>query len=177
MKETNLSHHEKALPLQIGGLLQEHHLRLATAESCTGGQIASQITAVAGASDYFESGVITYSNAAKTRILSVPEELIEEKGAVSAEVAQAMAEGVRKNEKVALGLSVTGIAGPEGGSDEKPVGLVFIALAHQNETEVKRFRLSGDRKTIQYEATQIALEILLTYLRSLIKPLKKRPWT
>ncbi len=170
LKETKPGHHEKTLPLQIGVLLQKHHLRLATAESCTGGQISSQITAVAGASGYFESGVITYSNAAKTRILSVPKELIKAKGAVSAEVAQAMAEGVRKNEKVPLGLSVTGIAGPEGGSDEKPVGLVFIALAHQNETEVKCFRFSGDRKTIQYEATQTALEILLIYLRSLKTP-------
>ncbi len=159
--------HEKALTRQIGALLLKHHLRLATAESCTGGQIASQITAIAGASGYFESGVIAYNNAAKTRLLSVSETLIEKKGAVSAEVARAMAEGIRKNAETELGLSVTGIAGPDGGSDEKPVGLVFIALASQKKTEVIRFHFSGDRKTIQDKATQTALEQVLTYLNKI----------
>lgn len=151
--------------MQIGAFLQKHHLRLATAESCTGGQIASQITSVAGASRYFESGVITYSNHAKSRLLSVSEKLIEEKGAVSSEVARAMAKGVRKNAVVELGLSVTGIAGPDGGSHEKPVGLVFIALSDQDKTEAKRFLFSGKRNTIQSEATQAALKMLATYLK------------
>jgi len=154
-----------ALATQIGALLQKLHLKLATAESCTGGQIASQITAVAGASRYFECGYITYSNRAKTHLLSVPEGLIAQKGAVSAEVARTMAEGVRKNAGVDLGLSVTGIAGPEGGSDEKPVGLIYIALSDQKGTELKRCLFSGNRNTIQCEAAQTALQMLSTHLK------------
>lgn len=165
MEQTSPPDHDKTLTMQIGEILRKNHLMLATAESCTGGQIASKITAVAGASHYFESGIIAYSNRAKIRLLSIPEERIEKEGAVSSAVAQAMAEGVRKNANVDLGLSVTGIAGPDGGKPEKPLGLVFIALSDQNKTEVKRFLFSGSRNAIQSKASQAALKILITYLK------------
>lgn len=153
------------LASQIGKILQKHHLTLAVAESCTGGQIASQITAVPGASHYFDSGYITYNNRAKIRLLFVPETLIKKNGAVSGEVAHAMAEGVRKQAGVDLGLSVTGIAGPEGGSKKKPVGLVYISLSNPNETQTHVFLFSGSRNDIQREASETALKILLTYLK------------
>lgn len=165
MEQTNPTDHDKTLTIQIGEILRKNHLMLATAESCTGGQIASKITAVAGASHYFESGCITYSNRAKIRLLSISEKLIEKKGAVSSEVACAMAEGVRKNANVDLGLSVTGIAGPDGGKPEKPLGLVFIGLSDQDKTEVQRFLFSGNRNAIQSEASRTALNILVTYLK------------
>ena len=133
-------------------------LKLATAESCTGGLIAAALTELAGASHVFERGFVTYSNAAKTELLGVPADLIAEHGAVSAAVAQAMAEGALAHSHADIAVAVTGIAGPGGGSAEKPVGLVFVAGARRGETvKVERHVFPGDRAQIR-EAT--ALEAL-----------------
>jgi nicotinamide-nucleotide amidase len=144
----------------VGLRLAVNGFTLATAESCTGGLIAERLTEVPGSSSYFMEGVVTYSNEAKTRLLGVPAELIEEHGAVSAEVAEAMAEGVKQRAGVDFGLSVTGIAGPGGGSEEKPVGLVYIALADDAHTEHRRLMLPGDRHLIRWRASQAALDLL-----------------
>lgn len=133
---------------------------LATAESCTGGLVAERLTEVPGSSNYFMEGVVTYSNEAKTRLLGVPAGLIEEHGAVSAEVAEAMAEGVKRRAGVDFGLSVTGVAGPGGGTEAKPVGLVYIALADDAHTEHRRLMLPGDRHLIRWRSSQAALDLL-----------------
>jgi nicotinamide-nucleotide amidase len=143
-----------ALKLTVG------RYSLATAESCTGGLIAQRLTALPGASKYFIEGVVAYSNDAKTRTLGVEPILLLEHGAVSAPVAEAMAEGVRTRAGTDFGLSVTGIAGPEGGSDEKPVGLVYIALADDAHTEHRKLKLPGDRHLIRWRASQAALDLL-----------------
>ena len=142
------------LRLAVGGF------SLALAESCTGGLISERLTNVAGSSVYFKEGVVTYSNDAKIRSLGVPAELILEHGAVSAQVAEAMAEGVRQRADTDFGLSVTGIAGPGGGSEEKPVGLVYIALSDDAHTEHRKMILPGDRELIRWRASQAALDLL-----------------
>jgi nicotinamide-nucleotide amidase len=142
------------LRLAVGGF------NLAVAESCTGGLIAHRLTEVPGSSSYFMEGVVTYSNEAKTRLLGVPEELIERHGAVSAEVAEAMAEGVKRRAATDFGLAVTGVAGPGGGTEEKPVGLVYVSLADDAHTEHRRIMLPGDRHLIRWRASQAALDLL-----------------
>ncbi|HVF55160.1 MAG TPA: competence/damage-inducible protein A [Pyrinomonadaceae bacterium] len=133
---------------------------ISVAESCTGGLIAQRLTEVPGSSSYFMQGVVTYSNESKARLLGVAPELIEEHGAVSAQVAEAMAEGARFRAGTDFGLSVTGIAGPGGGSEEKPVGLVYIALSDDAHTEHRRLMLPGDRQLIRWRASQAALDLL-----------------
>jgi nicotinamide-nucleotide amidase len=142
------------LKLTVGGYT------LSVAESCTGGLIAQRITDVPGSSKYFIEGVIAYSNDAKTRALGVEPVLLLEHGAVSAPVAEAMAEGIRKRARTDFGLSVTGIAGPGGGSEEKPVGLVYIALADDAHTEHRKLMIPGDRQLIRWRASQAALDLL-----------------
>jgi len=132
---------------------------LSVAESCTGGLIAERLTNVPGSSKYFIEGLVTYSNESKTRLLGVDKKLIREFGAVSQQVARDMARGVRHRAKTDFGLAVTGIAGPDGGSEEKPVGLVYIALADDAHTEHKRFILPGDRELIRWRASQAALAL------------------
>jgi nicotinamide-nucleotide amidase len=144
----------------VGLRLAVNGFTLAVAESCTGGLIAQRLTEVPGSSVYFMEGVIAYSNEAKTRTLGVNPDLIARFGAVSAEVAEAMAEGVRLRADTDFGVSVTGIAGPGGGSDEKPVGLVYIALADDAHTEHRRLMLPGDRHLIRWRASQAALDLL-----------------
>lgn len=144
----------------IGLRLAVAGFTLAVAESCTGGLISQRLTEVPGSSVYFMEGVVTYSNDAKTRSLGVDAELIEQHGAVSAEVAEAMAEGVRKRADTDFGISVTGIAGPGGGSEEKPVGLVYIALSDDAHTEHRKLMLPGDRHLIRWRASQAALDLL-----------------
>ncbi len=155
---------ENSLEEVIGKSLKARGLLLSIAESCTGGRIASRVTRIPGSSHYFESACVTYSNRSKEHLLSVPKSLLEEKGAVSPEVATAMAEGIRKNAGVDLGLAVTGIAGPEGGNVEKPVGLVYISLSDAKQTRVMSCHFQGNRETIQAKATEKALEILKQYL-------------
>jgi nicotinamide-nucleotide amidase len=142
------------LRLAVGGFT------LAVAESCTGGLIAKRLTEVPGSSSYFMEGVVTYSNEAKTHLLGVPADMIKEYGAVSAEIAEEMAEGVKALAETDFGLAVTGIAGPGGGTEEKPVGLVFIALADDAHTEHRRLMIPGDRHLIRTRASQAALDLL-----------------
>jgi len=144
----------------VGRSLAISGFTLAVAESCTGGLIAERLTNVPGSSKYFVEGLVTYSNESKQRLLGVDKKLIREFGAVSQQVARDMARGVRHRAKTDFGLAVTGIAGPEGGTEEKPVGLVFIALADDAHTEHKRFVLPGDRELIRWRASQAALDML-----------------
>lgn len=144
----------------IGLKLSVGRYTLAVAESCTGGLIAQRLTDVPGSSKYFLEGVIAYSNDAKKRTLGVEPILLLEHGAVSAPVAEAMAEGVRKRAGADFGLSITGIAGPDGGSEEKPVGLVYIALSDDVQTEHRKLMIPGDRYLIRWRASQAALDLL-----------------
>ena len=144
----------------VGLKLSVGRYTLAVAESCTGGLISQRLTDVAGSSKYFVEGVVAYSNETKTRALGVKVTLLREHGAVSAEVAEAMAEGVRKRAGTDFGLSVTGIAGPDGGSEEKPVGLVYIALADDAHTKSRKLMIPGDRQLIRWRASQAALDLL-----------------
>ena len=136
---------------------------VATAESCTGGLLAERLTRVPGSSSYFLGGVVCYSNDLKTAWADVPAELIESKGAVSPEVAQALAQGIRRRIGAVLGIGITGIAGPSGGSPEKPVGLVYIALADANGSRDRTLRFPGDRERIRWHASQAALDMLRRY--------------
>lgn len=133
---------------------------LAVAESCTGGHLANRLTNIAGSSEVFLNGCVTYSNESKTRLLGVPAELIARHGAVSEPVARAMAEGIRSRSGTDYGIGITGIAGPGGGTPEKPVGLVFIALATTGATKCIEQRLKYDRETFKFVATQYALDLL-----------------
>ena len=145
-------------------LFRESGLTLAVAESCSGGMIAQRITDLPGSSGYFLEGQVTYSNGAKIRTLGVAVELLDEKGAVSSEVATAMAKGVRRVSGSDLGLAVTGIAGPDGGSEDKPVGTVFISLAAPDGCWTKRFQFSGSRNEIRIITSWTALDWLRRYL-------------
>ena len=134
---------------------------VATAESCTGGLVASRITTISGSSEMFRFGWVTYANAAKTKELGVAPDLLEQHGAVSAEVAQAMAEGALRNSEADIAVAVTGIAGPTGGTEEKPVGTVYFALAAPGRpTQIAKHLLSNKRATFKYMASQIALDLL-----------------
>jgi PncC family amidohydrolase len=137
---------------------------IALAESCTGGLIACRVTDVPGASEYFEVGVVSYSNQAKEKFLGVPAEVVASHGAVSAETAREMAAGIRRVADSDVGLSVTGVAGPGGGSLEKPVGTVFIALAAEGTMIAKRHLFSGNRREIREQAAEAALRLLLGFL-------------
>jgi PncC family amidohydrolase len=145
-------------------ILTQRRMTIALAESCTGGLISSRITDVAGSSNYFEAGLVTYSNRAKEAFLHVPGEILATKGSVSAEVAEKMAEGVRQATRVDIGLSVTGIAGPGGGSEEKPVGTVYMALAVEGKTVIRKHCFSGDRLSIRKQTADEALQLLLDHL-------------
>lgn len=144
----------------VGRLLRERSWTMSAAESCTGGLLAERITAVAGASDYFDRGFVTYSNQAKMDLLGVADDLLREHGAVSAPVAQAMAEGARQRAKVDAAVAITGIAGPAGGSPEKPVGTVFVACATGEQTVVEKHLFSGERRQVQEKSAQAALCLL-----------------
>jgi nicotinamide-nucleotide amidase len=155
------SAHDEALEAVAVKLLKQRKETLATAESCTGGLIANYITNVPGASEVFLAGYITYANNAKSDVLNVGPKLIEKLGAVSEPVARAMAEGARTRAGSTYGLATTGIAGPSGGSDEKPVGTVYIALASgESETIAKKFLFPTDRETFKQLAAQTALDLL-----------------
>lgn len=146
----------------VGGLLTRRGLRVAAAESCTGGLLTSRLTDVPGSSAYVDSSVVAYSNRAKVDLLGVPAELIEAHGAVSEPVAQAMADGVRARAGVDLGVSITGIAGPGGGTEAKPVGMVVVALAGPGEArQVRTLRLvGGARMQVKFQAAQAALDMM-----------------
>jgi len=157
---------DEGMEAAVAKLLKEKGLTISTAESCTGGLIAKRLTDIPGSSRYMERGVVTYSNHSKEEMLNVPARTIIETGAVSKETAKAMAEGVRWAAKTDLGISVTGIAGPEGGTVAKPVGLVYIGLAAPDGVNVKGFNFIGSRDSIRFSASQRALDILRRYLIS-----------
>ena len=155
---------EQTLEEVVGELLRSHGLTLSLAESCTGGLIGHRITNVSGSSDYFQGGIICYSNAAKVNLLGVSSEMLQEHGAVSDPTARQMAEGVRKALKSDLGVSVTGIAGPTGGSKVKPVGTVFIGLANANEILARKYRFWGDREQVKLQSATMALDWVRRYV-------------
>jgi nicotinamide-nucleotide amidase len=140
--------------------LQRNQATIATAESCTGGMVAARLTNVPGSSAYFLGGVVCYSNDLKSVWTGVPSDVIDSKGAVSAEVAVALAEGIRKNTRSSIGVGITGIAGPGGGTPEKPVGLVHIGLADEHGTKERAFQFPGDRDRIRTFATIAALDMV-----------------
>ncbi|MCX6827169.1 MAG: competence/damage-inducible protein A [candidate division Zixibacteria bacterium] len=144
----------------IGRLLKEKKETLATAESCTAGLLAGQITAVPGSSEYFERGVVTYSDRSKMELLGVSENIIRAYGAVSTQTAEAMATGIREKAGVDYGVAITGIAGPDGGTEEKPVGTVFIAVASAKTVKSKKFTMGGDREINRRRSVYTALEFL-----------------
>ena len=132
----------------------------ATAESCSAGLVGHIITMIAGSSDYYQGGVIAYSNRAKQELLGVPEEILRTHGAVSAACAEAMVRGICERSGSPCGLSITGIAGPDGGSAAKPVGTVFIGVAVAGEVVSRRFRFGGDRNSVKSQSAQMALDML-----------------
>ena len=144
----------------IGRLLKQTNRKVAVAESCTGGFVCQRLTNIPGSSAYFDYGLITYSNEAKTTLLGIAAELIATHGAVSEPVARAMADQVRKLAKADYGISITGIAGPDGGTPEKPVGTVFIGVSDETQTTVNEFRFIGNRQRIRFASSQGALNLL-----------------
>lgn len=155
-----------ALVARIAAAMRAHGWTLATAESCTGGLIAGACTDLAGSSDWFEGGIVSYGNAAKTRLLGVPAALIERHGAVSEPVARAMAEGARARLDVDLAVAVTGIAGPGGGSVDKPVGTVWLAWAGPQGVQARREQLAGDRAGVRLATVACALRGVLERLHA-----------
>ena len=152
----------KPVVLEIAALFLKNQWRLATAESCTGGLVASSITALAGSSDWFERGYVTYSNQAKSEDIGVDARLIEQHGAVSEEVARAMAQGTKQSSRSNVTLSITGIAGPTGGSTEKPIGTIWFAWAlHDGSVVAEKKLFSGDREAIRVQACDYSLARLL----------------
>lgn len=144
----------------IAGRLLARKQWLATAESCTGGLIAQLLTSIAGSSEWFERGVVTYSNRAKVELLGVPQKVLDRSGAVSRECAEAMARGLLQQAPVQWAVSVTGIAGPGGGSKDKPVGTVWIGVAQAGAVEARHFLFSGDRESIRRQSAEAALAML-----------------
>lgn len=153
-----------SMEMVVGKLLVENHLQLAVAESCTGGLICRKITNTPGSSAYLLGGVVSYSNSLKTIYLGVSQELLASRGAVSREVAEAMAVGIRGKSGADIGLAVTGIAGPDGGSEEKPVGTVYIAIATSEDNWVNKFHFQGDRGQIREISAQSGLDLVRKYL-------------
>lgn len=152
--------HGESLEQIVGYYLQMRGATLAAAESCTGGMLAGRITTVPGSSRYFLGGAVVYDNSLKTLFADVPPLLIAENGAVSSQVAAALAEGIRKRCKATLGVGITGVAGPDGGTEQKPVGLVYVALSGEDKTEVVERKFPGDRERIRHWATQQALDMV-----------------
>lgn len=153
-----------ALAAKVGVAALAKRAMIATAESCTGGLVAGALTAVAGSSDWFERGFITYSNEAKADQLAVPADVIERHGAVSEQAVTLMASGALRASRAQWAVAVTGIAGPTGGSSEKPVGTVWFAWASPAGVEARWFRLDGDRAEVRRESVRIALQGLLDRL-------------
>jgi nicotinamide-nucleotide amidase len=149
----------------VGMYLVMRQKTVAVAESCTGGLLAERLTRISGSSNYFLGGIVCYSNDLKTRLAGVPADMLETHGAVSKPVAQAMAEGVRARSGASVGIGITGIAGPNGGTGEKPVGLVFISLADEKGTQVREFHFPGSRDRVRHWATQMALEMMRRRIR------------
>jgi nicotinamide-nucleotide amidase len=157
------STHGETMEEVVARALTENRATIAVAESCTGGMLAERLTNIPGSSSYFLGGVVCYSNELKSALVNVPAELIEAKGAVSPEVALALADGIRRSTGATIGVGVTGIAGPGGGTPEKPVGLVYIGIADERGPRERRFQFPGDRERIRMHATQTALDSVRRY--------------
>ncbi len=157
----------RSLEEVLGEMLRTDRLTIALAESCTGGLVTARLTDVPGSSDYLEQTVVAYSNRVKVEVVGVPAMLIEQFGAVSEPVAGAMAEGIRARARTAIGVGVTGIAGPGGGTEEKPVGTVAIAVSMGSETTARTFRFPGSRDMVRSQAAQAALDMVRRRLLAL----------
>jgi PncC family amidohydrolase len=155
---------DEPLEVYIGNLLRQRGWHLAVAESCTGGLVGHRITNVPGSSDYFLGGIISYSNEAKMRLLGVHPKTLQEYGAVSRETVIEMARGARRQLGAEVAIAVSGIAGPGGGTSEKPVGLIWIGLSAHNGDEAWRFIWQGNRQQIKEQSAEKALELLINYL-------------
>ena len=155
---------KKRLEKQIGKALLRKGWHLAVAESCSGGLLSHRITNIPGSSRYFNGGVTAYSNRVKSDLLGIKPSLLKSRGAVSAEVALAMARGARRALKAEVGIGITGIAGPGGGSPQKPVGLVFAAVVTPEGEKVRTFHFSGTRLQIKRQAARAALELLIEFI-------------
>lgn len=151
---------------ELAERLLRHRQKVCAAESCTGGLIAKTFTDLAGSSDWFERGFVTYSNAAKNEMLAVPLSLIEDYGAVSEAVATAMASGALHHSNANYAIAVTGVAGPGGGSDEKPVGTVWIAIASSEQLIARRYQFDGDREAVREATLLTVLDVLLDLIES-----------
>ncbi len=161
--ENLVSTHGETIEDIVARVLMENRATIAVAESCTGGLLAERLTNLPGSSAYFLGGIVCYSNDLKTRLVGVPAEMIEAKGAVSSEVALALAAGIRNLTGATLGIGITGVAGPGGGTPDKPVGLVHIGIADEHGPREKSFRFPGDRERIRFFATQNALDAVRRY--------------
>jgi nicotinamide-nucleotide amidase len=152
------------LAIRVGNKLRDERLMLATAESCTGGMVATAITDISGSSAWFERGFVTYSNLAKTEMIGVPAALIDQHGAVSEPVAKAMAEGALRNSRAQVSVAITGVAGPAGGSETKPVGTVCFAWSNRLDTDIETQLFKGDREQVRTQAAAHALRRLLEFM-------------
>jgi nicotinamide-nucleotide amidase len=159
-----MSEESESLEKQLGDALRKNNLTISVAESCTGGLISHRITNIPGSSEYFDRGVITYSNKAKMDLLEVTKLILDSFGAVSEETAKAMAIGVKNLANSDIGLAVTGIAGPSGGTPAKPVGLVYISCTTAKSTTVREFRFSGSRGEIKDQTSEEALKLVMGLL-------------
>jgi nicotinamide-nucleotide amidase len=155
---------EETLEEVVGRLLKERELSISLAESCTGGNIANLLTNISGSSDYFERGVVSYSNGSKVEMLQVDEDTIQKYGAVSPEVAEQMSKGIKSISCTDIGLAVTGILGPSGATDGKPIGLVYISLCDNKSSIVKKFLFGEDRLLNKQRATQAALDMIRKHI-------------
>lgn len=155
----------EALSAEIGEILTQTRQTISVAESCTGGLLSHVLTGVSGSSGYFIGGVVAYSNRIKEAILGVRSDTLELYGAVSTQTAHEMADGIRTRFKTDIGLSTTGIAGPTGGTPEKPVGLVWIGISRKNVTRTVECHFDGDREQIKYYTVQKLLSTVLSYLK------------
>jgi nicotinamide-nucleotide amidase len=158
------SREEEVLEAVVGRILKDRSLKLAVAESCTGGLVSNMLTNISGSSEYFERGIISYSNAAKVEILKVNEDTLAEHGAVSLEVAMQMADGVKSIAGADLGLAITGIMGPGGATPGKPVGLVYIGLCDEKVCTAKQFKFGDERILNKQRTAQAALDMLRRHL-------------
>lgn len=145
---------------RIAALLEEKKIKVSTAESCTGGLVAATLVNVAGISNWFEEGYVTYSNTAKQKLLGVDKDTLEQFGAVSEQTARQMAIGAAKAAGCQAAVATTGIAGPDGGTDEKPVGLVYIGAVVRDDVAIEKHIFKGDRADVRKQSTQAALELL-----------------
>jgi len=158
---------DEELLKKVAYQLKKQGLIVATAESCTGGLLAHTLTNIPGSSVYFERGIVSYSNRAKIELVNVPEKTLNEYGAVSAQTAEAMAVGIKNSSQVDIGIATTGIAGPTGGTKEKPVGLVYIGIATPTNVDVKKYTFSGDRLHNKESTCNAALQMLFDHINSL----------